>query len=244
MLPSFGWESIELAKIPPLRAGEIHVFAITLTPDVDWETRVSRVLIETEVQRAARFRFDEDRYRFQKTRAALRLLLAAHLRSGSTGFAFREGSHGKPYLDDPESDLQFNVSHTRGAAVLAFARGLEIGIDIEHSRRKVDVDGVGRRVFTPNERAGFENCGESSRRREFYRLWTAKEAYLKATGSGLSCDPASIETDLEAQRYSSAADPGEILPYRLKEIETENQFQICLAYELRDPPVVRTSELL
>lgn len=239
----FGWESIDLASIPALQTGEVHIYATALAPDRDWSERAQQVLDGAESERATRFRFEEDRFRFQKTRALLRLLLSAYLRNEAGLIRFREGTHGKPYLQEGESDLQFNVSHTRGAAVLAFARGFELGIDIEHSARKVDIEGVGRRVFTPSERACIERCGAASGLRQFFRYWTAKEAYLKATGSGLSCDPAGIEASFADGQFRSAADPTVVLPYSLCEIPTGNQFLVSMAHESNRPPALRLGEI-
>lgn len=240
----FGWETIDLASVPPLVPGEVHIYATRLTLDRQWQVNAGQLLDRAESERAAQFRFEEDRYRFQKTRAALRLLLGNYLAIAPEHIQFREGSHGKPYLAEPEADLQFNVSHTRGAAVLAFARQVELGIDIEHARRKVDVAGVGRRVFTSAEQDRLSRFAGASALRQFFRLWTAKEAYLKATGSGLSCDPATIEADLELGRFLNAADTRETLPYALKEIRTANQFQVCLAHEGFAPSSLRTGEFI
>ena len=240
---SFGWNPIKLANVQPLPDGEIHIFATQLAPEAKWKARAHEVLNRAEKERASCFRFEEDRYRFEKTRTALRLLLSNYLSAGAGEIEFREGPHGKPYLQEPQSDLQFNVSHTKGAAVLAFARGIELGIDVEHAQRKVDVEGVGRRVFTKSEQAGFRGQSDTAQLHAFFRLWTAKEAYLKATGSGLSCDPSGIEADFIAGGYHSAIDPEDCLPYGLKEIETRNRFLICLAHEVCDPPTIHASEL-
>ena len=239
----FGWSHSDLASIPPLSNGEVHIYATALTADSAWSAEAQRVLDETEKARAARFRFEEDRFRFQKTRALLRLLLASYLEHEATEIRFHEGPHGKPYLREGIDDLQFNVSHTKGASVLAFARGIEVGIDIEHSQRKVDVEGVGRRVFTSAERASIHGLGASSGLRQFFRLWTAKEAYLKATGSGLSCDPATIEGDFESQQYKSAERVGEVLPYSLREVATDNRFVVALAHQQCETPELRLGEI-
>jgi phosphopantetheinyl transferase len=236
MAEPFGWASTDLASIPPLLTGEVHIYATLLAHCSQWGGEQLGVLDASERDRATRFHFEEDRYRFQKTRAALRLLLGDYLAIDPREVEFHEGPHGKPYLEGSQSDLQFNVSHTKGAAVLAFARGFEIGIDIEHARRRIDIEGVGRKVFTPIEQASISELGSASGLRQFFRFWTAKEAYLKATGSGLTCDPASIEADLEKFRYTSAKGAPDPLPYSLREVETGNQFQVCLAHQTITPP--------
>jgi len=243
MAESFAWEYIDLASLPALQSGEVHIYATTLEPDAWWTERASRSLDSLEQERAARFRFEEDRFRFEKTRTLLRSLLAAYLSCSPEEITFREGPHGKPYLRETGRDLQFNVSHTKGAAVLAFARGFELGIDIEHAQRKVDVEGVGKRVFTRSERASIGRRHGASSRRQFFRFWTAKEAYLKATGSGLSCDPAQIEANFSDGRFNSADDPSRVLPYSLREIPTGNHFLISMAHETCRPPELRLNQI-
>ncbi|MFT4548465.1 MAG: 4'-phosphopantetheinyl transferase [Verrucomicrobiales bacterium] len=242
MPENFGWESIDLASAPALLPGEVHIYATLLAPDERWQAEAERTLQSSERERAARFRFEEDRYRFQKTRCLLRHLLAHYLETTPTEIKFHEGVHGKPYLKESGSALQFNVSHTRGAAVLAFTDQIEVGIDIEHSRRRVDVDGIGRKVFTTKEQASLRDLGSASALRQFFRLWTAKEAYLKATGSGMSCNPASIEADFENRRYTSVESPGLPLPYILEEIESSNQFQVSLAHQAGAARTIRKIE--
>jgi len=238
----FGWETTNPESTPLLEDGEIHIFATRLTPNSRWDDAAFSILDGIERERASRFRFDVDRYRFQKTRAALRIFLARYLSIQPAEITFREGPHGKPFLRSPKSDLQFNVSHTRGAAVLAFTRSIELGVDIEHGRRKVDIEGVGRRVFTPTERAGFSDLGKISGLRQFFRLWTAKEAYLKAVGSGLSCDPSTIEAELDSGRFKPAAEQERELPYSLIELATKNEFIVSLAYQSCPRPKLRLAE--
>ncbi len=121
--------------------------------------------------------------------------------------------------------------------------GFELGIDIEHAQRKVDIEGVGRRVFTPAERAQDRQTPCASSLRQFFRFWTAKEAYLKATGSGLSCDPAQIEANFTDGRFNSAEIRAEVLPYSLCEIPTGNQFLISMAHETCSPPELRLHQI-
>ncbi|MGI9244496.1 MAG: 4'-phosphopantetheinyl transferase family protein, partial [Verrucomicrobiales bacterium] len=114
MADSFGWDYIDLSSIPALQNGEIHIYATALEPNDQWAESATKLLAHPEQERAARFRFEVDRFGFQKTRTLLRLLLSEFLSCDPVGIAFREGPHGKPYLTGLESDLQFNVSHTKG----------------------------------------------------------------------------------------------------------------------------------
>ena len=94
----------------------------------------------------------------------------------------REDEHGKPYL--PESGVSFNLSHAGRWAVLA-ASVSPVGVDIERIRS--GERGVARRFFCPEETALLDAIpDETQRNAMFFRLWTLKESFLKATGLGLS----------------------------------------------------------
>ncbi|MGI9245064.1 MAG: 4'-phosphopantetheinyl transferase superfamily protein, partial [Verrucomicrobiales bacterium] len=80
--------------------------------------------------------------------------------------------------------------------------------------------------------------------RQFFRFWTAKEAYLKATGSGLSYDPAKVEANFGEGRFTSAANPGAVLPYALHEIPTANQFLVSMAHEICRPKELRLQQVV
>ena len=69
-----------------------------------------------------------------------------------------------------------------------------MGVDIEHSRRKDKLAGIAARVFSPSELAAWQSLLPESQPDAFYRLWTIKEAVLKAAGCGFSVSPADIDT--------------------------------------------------
>lgn len=94
---------------------------------------------------------------------------------------------GKPYLRDTPMPVFFNVSHSRDQALIALCRSMEVGVDIEWIDPGVDVQAVAARHFSPGDRARLEEVkAEEERLRLFYRLWTAREAGLKARGYGCS----------------------------------------------------------
>jgi 4'-phosphopantetheinyl transferase len=82
-------------------------------------------------------------------------------------------------------DVRFNLSHTRGAALIGVTAGRELGIDIERQRPMEDLDGMARAVMSPEELGQWLALPPDERMTGFYHLWTRKEAYLKAIGLGL-----------------------------------------------------------
>lgn len=144
------------------------------------------LLSADERQRAERLLVDRPRRVFAAARTALRILLARELRTTPGALRFIEGPHGKPALA-PDAGLGFNQSHSGTTVVIALARNTDIGVDVEELRTGVRTGNLARRFFDPDESRVVEELPEgSARNRAFFHFWTAKEAVLKATGSGLS----------------------------------------------------------
>jgi 4'-phosphopantetheinyl transferase len=93
---------------------------------------------------------------------------------------------GRPRLTPPfaATGLNFNVAHTPGLVVVALGRVARLGVDVEASDKRVPLS-VAHRYFSPGEVAALEAMPPDARPRRFLRLWTLKEAYLKAVGQGL-----------------------------------------------------------
>src|SRR5260221_4241109 len=131
------------------------------------------------------------RFRWGAGRGILLEVLAAALGTNADRVAFRYGAHGKPEVDG----LPFTLSHSGGRALIALAH-FEVGGDIELPRAR-RTDDIARRFFAPGEiERLFEIPGAAAREAEFFRLWTCKEAFLKATGEGLSRSTRSYEIEL------------------------------------------------
>lgn len=118
-------------------------------------------------------------------RGYLRLLLGRYLQTDPKQLQFSYGAWGKPALT-PESRLRFNMSHSHGVALYAVTEGREIGVDVEHVRADFASDDIARRHFSPFEVAALCEGPDEDRVAGFFRCWTRKEAYIKATGRGLS----------------------------------------------------------
>lgn len=92
--------------------------------------------------------------------------------------------HGKPYLENAPH-IKFNMARTKGKALVAVARDVEIGVDIERLRAIPELDQIAERFLPPGDADTLADLPEPQRRREFFRLWTRAEAVWKAAGVGL-----------------------------------------------------------
>ena len=145
----------------------------------------SELLDESETRRAVAIKSPSAKMEFVKTRALLRLILAANSpEARPQDFTFETEVNGKPYLTD-DTGLHFNVSHSREMALIAVAP-IPVGIDVEFQNETVDYLDVSETVFSASERDIVRNNVGNARRDAFFTLWARKEAYLKATGIGFS----------------------------------------------------------
>lgn len=181
-----------------LPADEVQVWRIDLDAIRGDETRWQSVLSSDESARAARYHFAADRQRFAASRAWLRMILANYLATDAKRLDFSYSSKEKPSLA-PEfagSGVTFNVSHSGGIALLAFTRQREIGVDVEQVRHNSDLEAIARRFFSERERRELLALPEHERAAAFFRCWTRKEAYIKATGDGLSLPLSQFDVSL------------------------------------------------
>ena len=144
-----------------------------------------------ERDRADRFRSDHDRERYIIGHGLLRLALGRLLGTPATDIDFVRGPHGKPYVEGTE--LEFNLSDTKDAVILAIRPGIAIGADVETMRRTTDHAMVSAHYFTPGEVEDIRAAADGKRR--FLELWTRKEAVLKACGVGIMEDLRSLRVD-------------------------------------------------
>jgi 4'-phosphopantetheinyl transferase len=171
-----------------LHENEVHLWRIDLdalrAEHFDW----TKVLSPAEAARAARFRFPVDYLRYAATRGLLRRILAGYLASAPLILNFSYSVREKPSLAAPhsESGITFNISHSGGVSLLAFTRKREIGVDVEQLRSNFDLDAIARRFFSAHEQEQLFALPAEERPEAFFRCWTRKEAYIKATGDGLS----------------------------------------------------------
>ena len=153
-----------------------------------------------ELERASGYPAGAPRRRFLAARLWLRRLLSAYAGVAPRQLRLAYGDQGKPRLVEPATDLTFNQSHSGDLLLLAFGRGRELGIDVERTGRDVSWERVARRFFESRELEALQALPAPDRRAAFFRCWTRKEAFVKATGRGVTQGLRSFAVSLDPER--------------------------------------------
>ena len=186
----------------PLGEGEVRVYLadpdlITSRPDA------ALVLSPDDRAHVSRFRFERDQNLARASRVLQRYALSACAPVEASAWQFEADDHGKPFIVTPTiaPALCFSVANTSGLVACVVTRERHVGIDVEGLRSDL-LFGVVERCWSREERATFDGLAPADQRRRFVEMWTAKEAYAKARGLGLSIDLRHVEilfSDVEPQ---------------------------------------------
>jgi 4'-phosphopantetheinyl transferase len=175
-----------------------------------------RMLDEDERRRSDRLHFAVDREAFTAAHALKRAMLSEVTGAPSTAWRYSESENGRPEVASPcaTGGLRFNLSHARG--LVACAVGYQaMGVDVESADRIPDLS-IADTIFAPEEASVLKSAPPALQQVLFFRLWTLKEAFIKATGEGLrrsllsfsfSLDPVRIQFHPERARFLLSDDP-------------------------------------
>ncbi len=211
---------------------DVHVWKTPLDLDSAQLDPLAVLLSPAEQARAARFRFERDRRRFIAARGFLRSLLGRYLGANPRAIEFTLNDYGKPAIEG--AAIRFNLSHSHGLALAAFALGREVGIDVEQIREGVTGDRIAERFFSPLEAAELVALPEVEQTEAFFRCWTRKEAWIKAVGHGLSIPLNSFDVTIGRHDVRLAAtrpDIAEAERWTLCHLDPEPGFTGALAVE-------------
>ncbi len=186
-----------------LNQNDVHVWLLWHHHAPNDTDRFIDQLSLDEKERAAKYLNERAKYEYCLTRSSLRALLAQYYVADPADFEFVYGEHGKPSLslnhaaDHPP--LQFNVAHTRHLSAFAFARHSLVGVDVEYQRDVSDAGRIVESKFASEERVVFAAAPRSFQKELFFRGWTRKEAFIKATGEGLCRSLESFAVSIDGQ---------------------------------------------
>ncbi len=177
-----------LFSLPPqkleLSPNDVNVWSANLKLPLLQIEQFSKILSSDEIDRANKFYFERDKNRFIVARGTLRKILSLYLNIESHKLKFSYSDRGKPNL--PSSSILFNLSHSQDLALYAITTVNLIGIDLEYIRPLADAESLAKRFFSPQEYNLISQLPPQQQPEIFFKMWTCKEAYLKATGDGLA----------------------------------------------------------
>lgn len=233
------------AWLPPsascsLSSVDVHIWRSWLDQPAWRVQQLVQTLSADECVRANRFRFEIDRTRFIVARSVLRSILGHYLGIEPSQVQLRYGTHGKPCLHEGSEQalIRFNVAHSHRLAVYAFACAREIGIDLEYARPVPRFQQIAARFMSAYEKALLSELPIDQQQEAFYLWWTRKEAYVKATGTGLEEPLERFDVSLvpgePARLLNVEGDPGETYRWSFQSLRPAPGYVAALAVEGQD----------
>jgi phosphopantetheinyl transferase len=148
-------------------------------------------LSPTERVRAASFVFPKHAAHWVACRAAMRRILGHLVHVPPAELPVVVSDLGKPGLAEPFDSLHFSLTHCEDLALLAVCGDGPVGVDVEPSSRASELIDCESTFCHPSEIDSLpaEPAGRGARLLE---LWTAKEALLKALGTGFMQPPETV----------------------------------------------------
>jgi len=180
-LPACGFPSVA-------EKNSIHVWSAWYA-DLDQNFRVlSKSISREELNTASTYRNSADTRKYVMRHGLVRIILAHYTHGNPEMVSFKTGMHGKPQLDLPGgyADISFNLSHTSEMVLIGFTKKRRIGVDVVKMDPSYRFHESAEYILTPGEKAFLNSIEPALRYQIFFRIWTLKEAILKATGSTLT----------------------------------------------------------
>ena len=181
-----------------LSENNVHIWSTNLKLSSGKIEELSTILSPDEKDRANRFYFERDKNRFIIARGTLRKILSRYLNIESKKLQFTYSDRGKPYLQN--TSILFNLSHSQDLALYAITRVNLIGVDLEYLRPINDAENLAKRFFSLQEYNLISQLPPQKQQETFLKIWTCKEAYLKATGDGLAGSLEKVEISLTPEK--------------------------------------------
>lgn len=219
-----------------LETKTVHVWAVPLDLAPKASADLASVLSGDERERAEKFRLPHLRNHFIAARGSLRVLLGRYLQRDASSLEFSYSSRGKPALKGKGAEpLHFNLAHSHDLALIAVTRSAPVGVDVERIRPMRDADRIAERFFSAREAAAFRNVTAAEQDTAFFSLWTRKEAWLKATGDGISESLSKFEVTFlpadEPRVLAIADDPAAGAAWSLRALNPASGFVGALAVQ-------------
>lgn len=234
-------------KFPTLEMHQAHVWSAVLNCSIQKLAFFFNLLDADEQVRASRFHFEKDRHQFIASHGILRAILSGYLNISPEKIIFSYNEFGKPFIEN-QTDIQFNLSHSKNITLIAITKNYSIGVDIEYIKQTRDVDAIAERYFSTREYSALKQLPTEERQKAFFNVWSRKEAFLKAHGQGLSYSLEKVEVSLatsEPAKFIAIHDENEnISEWKLYNLEPAHDFAAAVAIkgELKEIQMMQWQE--
>jgi 4'-phosphopantetheinyl transferase len=205
----------------------LDVWRVDLRRSPGWVAEAARTVLEPE-EASRRDRESDDAWRRRLVaRAALRMALGRRLDRDPRKLRFAAGPNGKPGLVEAGGAgcPQFNLSHSGDLCVIALSDLGPVGVDVEAVRERAHLERLVETRLAAPEAKQIMRLGGEARVRAFYRVWTRKEAYLKASGIGLGATLDSFAVSAGDPPALLSPLPGDERSWSLHDLELGEGFQ-------------------
>ncbi len=225
---------------PGMPPDEVHLWRADLDAAASAARSLSALLSPDESARAQRYRFATDRDWFIARRGLLRVLLGTYLHQNPSQVRFVYEANGRPALagDPEENHPSFSQTHSHGLALYAITWRRAVGVDVEYHRSHSDYLKIAEQFFSPREADTLRGRADGSQVRDFFALWTCKEACLKALGTGLSLPLDQVEVDVGEAGFpvvrSIKGDSHEAAEWSLRQFVPKPDYSAALAVRGHD----------
>ncbi len=197
---SFQWEKID---DPATAADSLRIVKVGNGQRMEKLVLRRELLPDREILHARTIKHPLRRSSYIIARGALRASLSPMLDSAARDIVFETSEHGKPLV----RGAFFNISHSCNWTVIAVSKHCEVGVDVQEMREETPIEQIAARFFTEKENLTLLDERDHKRRRElFFKIWTRKEAYVKALGSGLFREWAEMDVPLQAGEFGGAGE--------------------------------------
>lgn len=227
-----------LSPLYKLDSDDLHIWHVDLDRPTSTVLHLHQFLSLDEKVRAHQFHMASDQNRFVIARGSLRTILAGYLPVHPGEITFSYGAQGKPSITNAaatEMNLNFNMAHSAGLALVAVGCATQVGIDVEQIRADLARNIVAKDFFSLREIEQLDSLPAGKQLRAFFACWTRKEAFLKAKGVGLSRAldqfSVSVDPDGHARLLETTWEPAEVSRWWLESIELDGDFAAAVVVE-------------
>ncbi len=184
---------------------------LTKTNDFELDSSLAKTFMSwlstDEHEKYIQYNLPSQKVRFLLSRALLRRKLSHALTTNPQDLTFTLSERGKPYLTAPHDKLNFNLSHSGDWIGLCISDGETVGIDVEHPQKTRNIVAIANSYFHAKEINALNLLKEGPQIDYFHTLWTLKESFLKARGTGITEGLNKINFSIEGNKVSSWIDP-------------------------------------